>query len=353
MPTINLELFCRTAQQNLNQLAGENYPALKREPTGFLDAVNSEVNRAGFETRYAVDNLDGKKNLVIREWSIPIPHTQTVSTEQDICGEGVEEPRILDTVEITQYTGSRVMKFTDAELRKYCEAPSEVVTMRIAQHMSGVFRALNRKLIAQYLNFVGGFIGGVAAGKNLPLLKLEGGREIIVPDGEVTMLEDMADLGVGRPIVVGSGVISRYSRHANIGCCNEYGQDVGELASSYLFYRDRDVAQIADGTPENPIIVFAPGAVQLGLYNKYRGEFRKEVENQFKLTTTVDPVQGIELDTKIRYDECEEVWKMQFGVHHELFSMPTGIFSGPGPGGYNDERFGVNYTFLYNGQVLA
>ncbi len=343
---INLDLLCTTVQQNLNKIAADNYPAMKRRPTGFLDGVMSETNRAGFSTEYATDKGDGKSMTVVREWALPTTSAETVDAEPDICLPGVSETRILDTVAITQYTGSQVIAFSDAELRKYCEKPSDVVTMRIARNMSGLFERLNQKLIASYLADVGGFIGGVAKGKNITLLHDNGITEQSIPDGEIEMMEDMEDLGVGRPIVVGAGPISRYSKLADIGCCNDYGQDINELAGAYQFYRDRAVKTVAAGTPVNPILAWSPGAVQLALYNKYRGDFRRIVPELFSHTTQVDPVTGIELDMRFKYDDCTDTFKFQFGVHHELFMLPEMHKAA-------DDRFGVNYAFLYNGLVSA
>lgn len=336
---IELEDFCNTVRQNLNVLAGQNYPALKREPTGMLDAVNSPANRSGFEQKYITDGGDGKKKQVLIEWAQPVPVSETVTSEQDVCAGGTEEPRFQDVVELTGFAGTRVMLFTEAELRKYCEQPSEVQTMRIAQHMSGLFRKINQILITKYNSNVGNFIAGVAAGREIELLHYDGITEAAKPDGEVLLMEDMSDLGVTRPLVVGAGIVSRYAKLAGIGCCNDYGQSVDQLSSAYDFYRDRDVDIILAGS-EN-VIAFAPGAVQMATYNKYRGEFRRVVENLFAHDTIVDPVTGITLDWKMKYDDCNELWRMAFFLNFDLFQLPDTLFKDA------DERDGVNYSFLY------
>lgn len=339
---IELAKLCNTVQQRLRVLAGTNYPALKREPTGMLDAVNSPQNRAGFEQRYLTDGGDGKKKTVVIEWAQPVPVSTTVTTEQDVCAGGTEEPRFLDTVELTGYAGTRVMLFTETELREYCEQPSEVQTMRIAQHMSGLFRKIDKILIAKYNTGVGGFLNGGAAGRELELLHYDadGQTEVVKPDGEVKLLEDMADMGVtGRPIVVGSGIVSRYSRLANIGCCNDFGQNVQQMSGSYDFFRDRDVDIELSG--DENMIVFAPGAVQMATYNKFRGEFKKIVPELFAHTTIVDPVTGIELDMLWKYDDCNFLWRLHIGLHFDLFQLPDTLFKDA------DERDGINYSFLY------
>jgi D-aminopeptidase len=54
--SIDLEEFCQTVRQELTELAGNNYPALKREATGMLDAVTSAENRAGYDQKYLTDD---------------------------------------------------------------------------------------------------------------------------------------------------------------------------------------------------------------------------------------------------------------------------------------------------------
>lgn len=342
MADIALEDLCTTMQDRLDNLATSNYPAFKRKPTGMLDAVLSAENRSGFEQRYPVDGGDGKKRQVVIEWAQPVPVSTTVTSEQDVCSGGTEEPRFLDTVELTGYAGTRVMKFTEDELRKYCEQPSEVETMRIAQHISGLFEKVDQVLVTKYASGAGGFLNGGAQYRELEMLHYatDGQTEVAKPDGEIKLLEDMTDMGVsGRPIVVGAGIASRYSRLANIGCCNDLGQDLSALNGAFSFYRDREVDAMLPGS-EN-LIVFAPGAVQMATYNKFRGEFRKEVPGLFKHTTMIDPITGLELDVLWKYDDCNFVWRLHIGLHFDLFQMPLTLFKDA------DERDGINYSWLY------
>lgn len=326
----------------MDRLATRNYPAFKRRPTGFMDAVRSDINRSGFEQRYPVDNGDGKLNQVVIEWAQPVPVSTTVTTEQDVCAGGTEEPRFQDTVELTGYAGTRVMLFTEDALRKYCEQPSEVQDMRIAQHISGLFEKIDQGLITKYNAGIGGFIGGGGAGRELELLHYDsnGQTEVAKPDGEVKLLEDMRDMGVvGTPIVVGSGIVSRYAELAKIGCCNDFGQDVGQLNGSFQFYRDREVDRMLAG--DENLLVFAPGAVQMATYNKFRGEFKKIVPGLFAHTTFIDPITGIELDMLWKYDDCNFVWRLHIGLHYDLFMMPLELFKDA------DEYDGINYAWRY------
>lgn len=340
---IELAALCNTVQQNLNALARNNYPAFKRRQVGLLDAVRSPQNTSGFSQRYNTDGGDGKKKTVVIEWAQPVPVSTTVTTEQSVCEGGTEEPRFLDTVELTAFAGTRVMLFTEAELRAYCEQPSEVQTMRIAQHMSGLFEKIDQIGVTKFSAGAGGFIGGPDPGRALSVLHYDadGQTTVAKPDGEVRLLEDMANMGVtGRPIVVGAGNISEYARLANIGCCNDFGQNIQQLSGSYDFFRDREVDRIMAG--DNNVLVFAPGAVQMATYNKYRGEFRKIVPDLFAHTTIVDPVTGIELDMKWKYDDCDELWRLHIFLNFDFFLLPDTLFKDA------DEYDGINYAWLYS-----
>ena len=339
---IELEDLCTTVQQNLDTLATQNYPAFNRRPVGLLDAVRSDVNRAGFSEKYRVDDGDGKLKQVVIEWAQPVPVSTTVTSEQDVCEAGTEEPRFLDTVELTGYAGTRVMEFSEEALRKYCESPSQVETMRIAQHLSGLFEKIDQILVSKFNAGVGGLLPG--ATNTLPLLHYDtdGQTTVAKADGEIKLLTQLSDMGVvGSPLVVGSGIIEEYARLKDIACCNEFGQDLSRQTGAFNWYKDREVDRMLAGS--NNILAFAPGAVQMATYNKFRGEFRKEVPGLFRHTTIIDPVTGIELDMLWKYDDCNFVWRLHIGLHFDLFMMPLELFKDA------DEFDGINYAWLYQG----
>lgn len=337
---IELEDFCNTIQQDLNDLAGSNYAALKREQTGFLSAVLSQQNRSGFSQEYGVDGGDGKQKTVIIDWIQPASLADSSSVNNaDICAAGTEVPTLRDTRALTAFSRSEVLMFTKAELRKLCKAPSEQRAMVVASRMNSVFRRINNTLITKYLAGVGGFYNGVAAGKDVELIDATHPIKAVNPNGEFDIMEDFQDVGAeGRPIMVGHGLLSRYVRLAGIGCCNDYGMDVGKSASSFDFFRDHFVDGIA-GDP-NQILAWAPGAVQMANYVENRGEFAV-VHDHFAETSIVDPVTGLELDWQWRYDQCTRRWTMVFYSFYDLFMLPLTMFKD------TDERDGVNYAFQY------
>lgn len=341
MDSIDLEDLCNTVQQDLADLAGDNYPLLKREGTGFLDAVMSPQNRAGFRQEYATDGGDGKLKQVVTEWVQPGHVGEALTSMQDICNPGTTIEPLREVKQLTAFASTPVLTFTKAALRKFCQGPSEYRAMIVGGHMNLLFRKMNQIGIAKYLTGVGSFISGEAAGKDVTLLVNDGLMTQIDQNGEVTISEDMDDLAVGgRPILVGAGVLSRYAKLARLGCCNAYGQDDGMATGSFDWFRDRDTG-IISGDP-NTILAWAPGAVQMAHYVQNRAGF-EVVHSHFAETNITDPVNGLVVDMEMRYDQCEKVWTMVFYSFFDFFQLPDTMFKDA------DERDGVNYSFLYNG----
>lgn len=335
---IELEDFCNTMQQDLADLAGDNYGATRREATGLLSAATSPANKAGYTEPTFVDSGDGKLKQALLEWIQPSAVSETLTSMQDICSAGTEEAKQRELRTLTGFASTPVKAFSNAELRKYCESPSEHRAMIANSLMSALFRKINQVCITQYLAGVGGFIGGVAAGKSVQMLDGSGAIVQADPNGEFTILEDFADLGAsGRPLVVGAGFLSQYVRLQGIGCCNDYGQDIGQVGQ-FDFYRDRDVDVIAAGT--NNILAFAPGSVQFVNWVQNKGEFR-QVMPDWAESSIIDPVTGIEIDMEIRYDQCDKAWKMVFYSHFDLYTLPLTMFK------VADERDGTNNALHY------
>lgn len=338
--TIDVADFCGTLQQDLADLAGNNYPAMKREATGFLDSLVSAENRSSYSQELAVDSGDGKKKQVIIRYIQPGVYSEVGTAAVNICdnaGEEVSETRAIK--EVTRFRRSPVLTFTKESLRSFCDAPSEYRAKVLASRMSALFRSINRDLISLANAAVGEHLGGTAAAVNLQMIINEAsGRKSADFTGEMELLEEMADLGLSNPFVVGSGLLSQYARLANIGCCNDFGQDMSKLGS-FMFYRDRDVPSVI-GAAQN-FLVYAPGAAHLVTWNKNKGEFAMTHEH-FAETTLVDPVTGLELDMEFNYDRCDKVWKLMLSLDYDLFTLPTNMFKDA------DERDAINYLWKFN-----
>ncbi len=336
---MDLKDFCITLQQDLNDLAGNNFPAYKREATGFLDSLVSTENTTGIPEPLRVDAGDGKRKQVIVRYLTPGLLSEVSNTDTNICtNEGIEEVHNTLLKDVDRFRRSPVLTFTKDELRNLCEGPSEHRANVVATKMSSVFRSINQDLIALANTGVGSFFGAVAAGKQINLLAKEGLVSAADPNGEFVVREDMANLGImGRPIVVGAGKVAQYSHLAGIGCCNQYGQQIDQM-SNWAYYRDQDLGSITGNADD--FLAYAPGALQMIKWNLNKGEFEMNDTRSVE-STIIDPVTGIELDYDMYYDRCDKVYKMYFYLNYGLFVLPTDMYK------VGDDRAGTNNLFKY------
>jgi len=342
---IDVADFCATLQQDLADLAGNNYKAMAREATGFFDSLVSPDNRAGFSQELQLDGGDGKNKQVIVRYIQPGVYSEAGTSATNICtddGEEVTETRTIE--DITRFRRSPILTFTNAAMRDLCDAPSEYRAKVLATRMSALVRSINRDLIGLANAAAGTHLGGDALAKDVNLIQASGTGQISADyTGEVDLLEEMADLGVMNPIVVGAGNLAKYARLQGIGCCNDYGQDLSQVGD-FSFYRDRDVPSVIASA--NNFLAYAPGAVQLVTWNANKGEFAMN-HDHFAHTTMIDPVTGIEFDFEMNYDRCDKVWKIGLSLNYDLFTLPVNMFKDA------DERDAINYLWLFNGTETA
>ena len=336
-----LEEFCQIVQQDLNDVSGANAPMLKRGQYGFIDALVSETNTSGVE-QIQVDPGNGKIRQVQLEYIKPGDRSETVDTPGDACEPGDEVDTNHVQVPVEKYRAVKIT-FTRAQFRKFCDAPSTHRAKVVSSKLDGLTDAINRDLLALYATKYGGFINGGTGPKDVNLVNRTNNIPQANYDGEIVMMEDMADLGITqKPIVVGSNIWSQYSRLQGVGCCNDFGTDVSELGD-FMFYRDRAVNEVipAGVATKSTGVVFAPGAVQLLHYIENAGEFTMS-DKHLVLGTYTDPFTGITYDMEVQFDRCDKVWVITLSLHYDLFTHPLDAYNA------TDDRFGSNSTFLYN-----
>lgn len=338
MATIDIAEVCNTISQDLANVVGANYGAAQRQKTGLLDALISPDNTSAVPEPLQVDAGDGKIKQVIVRYLQAGLESEVVDTAPDICLAGTPDAFQFQTVVPAEYAGVKIT-FTNAEMRKWCGSPAEERSRIILTKMNPLFVHINKALITKANAGVGVFYGGVAAGKQVPMLFQAAGQMLQSdPQGEVTLLEDMSDLGiVGTPLVVGAGKLSQYVRYAGIGCCNDYGQDISGTGG-FNFYRDQFLGGVTGNADD--FLAFAPGAVQFIGWTANKGEFAVN-DGASMETTIIDPITGIELDMDVTYDKCDKVWVFTISKTYDLFITPTGQFQA------TDPREGVNNLFKY------
>lgn len=341
--TMNLSELCLALQQDLMDLAGNNYPAFRRQDHGLLSAAVSDINTAGVVPPKLATTRDGKNHKMVVQYWQPGLESDTSDEAANVCTEeGITETKLFDEITISHFRRSPVITFTKAEMRDFCDSTSAFRAQVISKNMDAFMQMINKDLIAIYNTGVGKFYNDVAAGKNLPLL-IAGPPEYAYAKGESVLMEDYRDVGgTGTPIVVGAGKLATYSNYQKIGCCNQYGQDITQLGQ-YRYFRDHSVGGVTGNADD--FFMFAPGAIQFVSYNTNVGEFAMADERSIE-GTIVDPITGLTLDFELNYDRCDKVFKMMFFLNFDLYMLPNDMF----PTG--DARELVNYSFRYRATAV-
>lgn len=321
--------ICEKVQQSLNQILNGKAPSVLRTPVGYLDALISTQNTAGVE-KVAVDAGNGKKKQVRIKFIQRGVSTDITTDADGDCTVDVEKEPFDETVEVTQFIGTKWMGFDQTQMRKLCEADGVFMESVVRAEIDILCVELNKALLAlQNANF-GNFIDGTSVAHAVPLLETV--KKSPLYYGESMLMEEFENLGVmQRPIVVGAGNLAHYVRQVGIGCCNDAGVSLNQ-AGNMDFFRDRFVNSVIGA---NHFIGLIPGYVQLLTWNKYVGEYRQETPS-FSHTTITDPVTGLTFDMKWKYDDCTEKWVMRMTLNYELFFIPANSFAA------TDELYGMN-----------
>jgi hypothetical protein len=329
--------ICEKVQSSLVEILGSNTPSLKRTKVGYLSALQSPQNLAGV-TKVPIDPGTGKKKTVRIKFIQRATEADVQETEITDCSTEVERTPFETDVEITRYVRSPGLKFDENEMRKLCEADSAYMQGVINAEMDAVIKFLNKKLITiQNANF--GNFNPVEVPNFKSVVLLTGKKQIPNYKGESDIIQSFEDIdAMGRPIVVGHGNLSHYVRQTGIGCCNQDGIDLNR-AGNLDYYTDRYVEGIIGA---NCFIGLEPGMVQLLTWNKYVGVYRKE-NDVFSHSTIVDPISGLTFDMKWHYDDCADVYSVFFGLHYDMFFIPTNSFKA------GDELAGVNGSLKFQG----
>jgi hypothetical protein len=325
--------LCQKLQQDLINVAGNNAPALKRDRTGYLDALVSEENRSGVEMIQVPTN--GKYRAVQINYIQRGVEADVNLTCTNDCAGSIEKAPLETVVNITNCLETKGLIFNDDEMRKLCEQDSVYVANVVMSQMNAINVALNKQLLAkQALNF-GKFLDGTAL-KNVKLFEdtTNAARAIAMAN----IRHEYDDAGaVGSPLVIGGGNLDLYAKVQQIACCNSTtGTDLSRW-TDYRYYNDRFVEGVIGA---NEFIVLAPGAVQLITWNKYVGSYAKR-NDVFEHGTITDPFTGLTYDLKVHYDDCADQWVIKFFLNWEPWFIPANAFQA------TDDLFGVNYSFNF------
>lgn len=312
--------LCSALQVNLNDIAGSNAPALRREKTGMVDALMSEYNRAGFTAEVVPTN--GKFRAVQINYQNQACDDDVVSSCASNCTpEVTPEPKqsLITEFSCLKYK----MSFDENEMRKLCEADTVWVGQTIMNAMNAINVALDKALLTQFASVIGDYLsddGDCNSNLQVPLFNTNGQ---VNPMSWAYIKHIFEQTGYnGVPIMVGGGSLDLWAKANQIACCNtNYGMDMGRILSESYYYADRFANTILGNGDGKSFAVLAQGGNQLITWNKYLGDYAKR-NDSFEHGTIVDPFSGLLYDLKTNYDDCAEKWYVELAVNYNLFTLP-------------------------------
>ena len=326
------EGLCQNLQVNLNDVAGNNAPQLKRDRVGYLDAIVSQENTAGVELlpiptngKYRKVQVNYAQRGIEAEVALTCTNNCTSTNEREPKETIVDVDNCLETS----------LLFTEDEMRKLCEADSLWVSQTIMSQMNAVNVALDKQMLALQATNFGNFADGTAL-KSVKLFEDTSNASRAIATAQIRHQYDLVGAS-GAPMMIGGGNLDLFAKVNQIACCNSTtGTDLARW-TDYMYFNDRFAESVLGA---NNFAVLAPGAVQLVTWNRYAGEYAKR-NDVFEHGTITDPFTGITYDLKVHYDDCADKWTVKLQLHWTMFFIPTNAFA------TGDDNEGVNYTFNF------
>jgi len=344
-----------------------NNPANVQLMGGTLAALNDPSNlRTGQIIKQANDNGTGHS----KEVRVTFKQRQLASdaTDTKSCEAGAQMNYIEETFQVNNYRG---VSFTlsEAQLRTYCEAYSELVSLtgstdpnQIVQRANAIgaaggalsvvremfvdfqlsanalVQAMNQDLLASISGAAGNWYGGATN----PTYVVENTDGSIYPLGLFQMKQNYMNTGFsGSPIIIGgAGALQRVwmndSRYFGQGANGINFATVRDNTGLAEYYFDVNAAGAL--TNEDSAIVFAPGSLVYTPFLQYVGSYGQiGVMNRF--TMPIPGLPQVKCDVRILPDECNETYAVWMEAYFDVFTAPTTLF----PAG--DANEGVNGIF--------
>jgi hypothetical protein len=346
--------LCPKIQMKAIDLFANNAPVMKRRKLGFIQAITSSLNTSGVQMIQPDGGIPGKKRGVQINFMNPVCF-DTVRQKFDCVtpGNNTEvQPIPLETVydvasnpwvPTNTVSGKpQILLFDEDEMRKLCENDAQQMTEMIMLYIGQMAEGMDKAMLGQFASMYGENAAGTDTGTTPEPITLfkDDGTGVLNPlrQGHTQILAAYEDiLATGMPIVVGNGKIRDYNRELKFGCCNNNGVNM-DITGDWAFFQDQFFESVND---TDQFAVFAPGAVQLVSWSKYKG--REKSNDIFSRGTIVDPITGLEFDLKIMYDYNCEKWRVEIMKWADLVSVMAGACGMPD----------VNSILLMEGTTLS
>lgn len=328
------EGICHPIQRKMVEYFDRDVPQFARNRVGFIDALNSDMNRMGWD----VLNTNGKNRKVELTYS-PRYTGDTISRNPDDlrnCSQGTENP--LKAVEVSADLFSKQsLKIDEADMRLMCDNDQVYMNEQIMSAVNSVIVDMNQQVITAASTTFGTYRDGSTT-KDF---------ELFTSNNPVTrhyaqMKQEYKQLGgTGAPILVGDCILDEFDTHVEIGCCNNFGVDLSQARTGFYF-NDEYVPDILSRGSDCRGIMMIPGRAQFVQWQRNVGPYRKPWNGREEFGTIVDPLTGIELDVDILFDNCDRVYYIHMYAFYNYYVQPMDAYHA------TDTYFGTNGVVEFN-----
>lgn len=323
----------------LKDLLSED-PTMFNTPVGAIQSTLDPENTRGVKMQQLASEGGHSK-------SVRISHKQRL-TPTDVadaksCDEGSEKPYFEEVFTVNQHS-QIALKVKESTIRTLCAAQSNWVdpngtnkasSMQVMREMAeelmhdldAIRQDINQKFLTSIaLNF-GTWVGG-ATSKSFTVMNASDGALNLA--GFNQMRQELSKVNAGKsPIAFGGGALDlALMGSALYGCCNDKGQDFGVMRTNgagFKFYADYENLASYLGNA-NAFGAFLPGAVQFVTYNKYVGDFAKEIGTMSRGTLLDPALPGKMYDMRLMPSECDEDYDLWINSDFDFYFAPNNLF---------------------------
>mgnify|MGYP003336012080 CR=1 FL=1 len=195
--------LCQNLQVNLNDVAGNNAPQLKRDRVGYLDAIVSQENTAGVELLPIPTN--GKFRKVQVNYANRGVEAEVALTCTNNCTSTNERVPLETIVDVDNCLETSLL-FNEDEMRKLCEADSIWVSQTIMSQMNAINVALDKQMLALQATNFGNFADGTTL-KSVKLFDDTTNASRAIATAQIRHEYDLVGSN-GAPMMIGGGILT-------------------------------------------------------------------------------------------------------------------------------------------------
>lgn len=324
---------CRALQAKLVDYYGQNAAEFRTlGSTGLLKFLMSPQNTRGFR-QIEVESIPGKKRAIAMMVDNPFcfdicslhADCNTVRIEnsnpaEEIVFDLTNDPyRYCDTASGESGNSPAALTFTESDLMRYCtETDQSYITRQIARFNKRFIESLDQRITELAVANIG--TNGVGAAEtDLKFFTTNA-------DTQQSNLNAMAvfflnqlwkDAGNdGQYALIGGQTLAAIAEFKKWQGLNAMGVDLNNINEEipYIYY-DRNFDSAMAPTD---FLQVSPGAMQLVVWNEYKGEKRRVITDLYTHDTFIDPATGIEVDFDWYYDYKCKKWTYEPFIFAEL-----------------------------------